>query len=66
VCDRYLIEYLGKIDMPDGPRWTGQHVRPRTAEDGWYHLNIVRKVIVPAGDGQHVRLERRPFTAVPN
>ncbi len=62
VCDRYLTEYFGKIDTPDGPRWTGR--RPQTGQDAWYHLNIVRKVIVPAGNGQHVRLERKPFTAV--
>ena len=62
VCDRYLTEYFGKIDTPDGPRWTGR--RPQTGQDAWYHLNIVRKVIVPAGNGQRVRLEQKLFTAV--
>ena len=60
VCDRYVVEYLGK----DGPRWTGQHVRPQTGQDGVYHLNITRKIVVPAANGQHVRLERKPFTAL--
>ena len=62
VCDRYLTEYFGKIDTPDGPQWTGR--RPQTGQDAWYHLNIVRKVIVPAGNGQRVRLEQKLFTAV--
>ena len=27
-------------------------------------LNTTRKIVVPAGNGQHVRLEQKPFTAV--
>ena len=63
VCERYVTEYLGRNDTPDGPRWTGPR-RPQTGQDGWNHLNIIRKVVVPAGNGQHVCLERKPFAAV--
>ena len=46
------------MGLTPGPR------RPQTGQDGWYHLNITRKVVVPAGNGQHICLERKPFAAV--
>jgi integrase len=64
VCERYVTEYLGRNDTPDGPRWTGQHLRPRTAEQAEYHIKTIRHIAVPAADGKTVRLESKPFTAV--
>ena len=64
VCNRYLVEYVGKIDTPDGPRWTGQHLRPRTAQQAEYHIGTIRRIPVPAAHGSTIPLEMKPFTNV--
>ena len=64
VCDRYLVEYLGKVDTPDGPRWTGQHLRPRTALQAKYHIGTIRRIPVPAAHGAAIPLEKKSFTDV--
>ena len=64
VCDRYLLEYVGEIDTPDGPRWTGQHLRPRTAQQAEYHIGTIRRIPVPAAHGSTIPLEMKPFTNV--
>ena len=64
VCDRYLVEYVGEIDTPDGPRWTGQHLRPRTAKIALYHIGTIRRIPVPAAHGSTIPLEMKPFTNV--
>ena len=64
VCDRYLVEYVGEIDTPDGPRWTGQHLRPRTAQQAEYHIGTIRRIPVPAAHGSTIPLEMKPFTNV--
>ena len=62
VCDRYLVEYVGKIDTPDGPRWRGQHLRPRTAKIALYHIGIIRRIAVPAVHRTTILLEEKSFT----
>ena len=64
VCDRYLVEYVGEIDTPDGPRWTGQHLRPRTAKIALYHIGIIRRIAVPAGHRTTILREEKSFTDV--
>ena len=64
VCDRYLVEYVGKLDTSEGARWTGENLRPRTAEQAAYHLAIIRCIPVPAAKGTTIRLESKPFADV--
>ena len=64
VCNRYLVEYVGKIDTPDGPRWTGQHLRPRTAQQAEYHIGTIRRIPVPAAHGAAIPLEKKSFADV--
>ena len=64
VCDRYLVEYVGKLDNSDGARWSGEHLRPRTAEQAAYHLDIIRCIAVPAAHGTTISLESKRFADV--
>ncbi|MDP7477642.1 MAG: site-specific integrase [Vicinamibacterales bacterium] len=64
VCDRYLDEYVGKLDTPDGPRWSGQYLRSRTAEIALYHIGIIRRIAVPASYGTTFLLEAKTFADV--
>ena len=64
VSDRYLEEYVGKIDTLDGPRWTGHHLRPRTALQAEYHIGTIRQIPVPAAHGAAIPLEKKSFADV--
>ena len=61
LCDRYLVEYVGKISTAHGTRWSEQYLRPRTAEQAEHHLNIIRQIAVPAAHGQTIHLESKPI-----
>ena len=64
VCDRYVGEYVGKLDVSDGVGWSGDHLRPRTAEQAAYHLDIIRRIAVPAAQGTTIVLESKRFADV--
>ncbi len=65
VCDKYLSAYVGKVTTPEGKtRWTSRHLRPRTAAQAEYHLNLIRVVEVPAAHSSTVKLEAKPVDAV--
>ncbi len=64
VCDRYLAEYVGKIETSNGTRWSERYLRRRTAEQATYHINIFRQILVPAAHGRSVLLESKPFRTV--
>ena len=57
LCDRHLVEYVGKISTGHGTRWSEQYLRPRMAKDAEDHLGIIRQIAVPAAHGQTIRLE---------
>ena len=64
VADRYLIDYVGKTDTANGSNWGGRNLRPRTAEQAGYHIDIVRSISVPAANGTRIPLESKPFIDV--
>ena len=61
LCDRYLVEFVGKVSTAHGTRWSEQHLRPRTAKDAEDHVRIIRQVAVPAAHGQTIRLASKPL-----
>ena len=65
VADLYLKRYVGKITGTDGEtRWSGRHLRPKTAEQAEYHLTTLRRVEIPAPHGTTIRLETKPLDAI--
>ena len=64
IADRYLVDYVGKIDTRSGTHWSGQNLRQRTAEQAAYHIKIIRRIEVPAAHGTAVALGLKPFEDV--
>ena len=63
VADRYLRAYVGKHETDEGPAWSGQYLRPTSAQQADYQLQIARACEVPAAGGT-MRFEQKPIAAV--
>ena len=64
VADRYLTDYVGKRETPDGRvEWTGQYLRPKSALQADYAIRLARACAVPAAGGT-MRFEQKPIAAV--
>jgi integrase len=66
VCDRYMKEFVGKLDPDeDGSAvWSGENLRPRTAVQAEYQLRLTRACEVAVAGGLTVRLEQKPVGSV--
>ena len=65
IADRYLRTCIGKIETPRGDaRWSARHLRPRTAVQAEYHLNVMRRIEVPAANGTTIRFDAKPVSAI--
>ena len=66
VCDRYLKEFVGKLDSAeDGSAlWSEENLRPRTAVQAEYQIRLTRECVVPAAGGTTIRLEQRAIGSV--
>ncbi|HYN06929.1 MAG TPA: site-specific integrase [Vicinamibacterales bacterium] len=51
LIDRYLTDYVGKKETDEGITWSGQHLRPKPAQQADYQLRIARACAVPAAGG---------------
>ncbi len=59
VAHRYLTAYIGRMLAADGSvSWSGGHLRPRTAQQAAYHLNVLRRPEFRGQADQTARLSR--------
>jgi integrase len=63
VIDRYLSAYVGKAETDEGQTWSGQYLRPKSAQQADYQLRLARACDVPASGGV-VRFEQKPIASV--
>ncbi len=65
VADRYLRTYVGRTETASGEvRWSGRHLRPRTAKQTEYHLSMLRRIEVPAANGTRIPFGAKPIDAI--